>query len=58
MTQEREITGKDGAPMVLIAAGEFWMGSPGDEGDIDEHPQHRVHLDAYYMDRFEVTVSR
>jgi len=27
----REITGKDGAPMVLIPAGSFWMGSTEDE---------------------------
>ena len=58
MVQDREVTGKDGAPMVLIPAGEFQMGSPEGEGDKDEHPKHRVHLDSYYMDRFEVTVSR
>ena len=58
MTQDREITGKDGAPMVLIPAGEFWMGSPDGEGDKDEHPRHQVYLDAYSMDKFEVTVSR
>ena len=58
VTQDREITGKDGAPMVLIPAGEFWMGSPDGEGDKDEHPRHRVSLDAYSMDKFEVTVSR
>ncbi|MBC7837018.1 MAG: trypsin-like peptidase domain-containing protein [Nitrospiraceae bacterium] len=39
MTQDREITGKDGAPMVLIPAGEFQMGSPDGEGDKDEHPR-------------------
>ena len=33
MTQEREITGKDGAPMVLIPAGTFMMGSTKDEVD-------------------------
>ena len=58
MTQDREITGKDGAPMVLIPAGEFWMGSPDGGGKKDEHPRHRVFLDAFYMDKFEVTVSR
>jgi formylglycine-generating enzyme required for sulfatase activity len=58
MTQAREITGKDGAPMVLILAGEFWMGSPDGKGNNDEHPQHRVYLDTYYMDKFEVSVSR
>jgi formylglycine-generating enzyme required for sulfatase activity len=54
----REITGKDGAPMALIPAGEFWMGSPDGEGDRDEHPRHQVYLDAFFMDKFEVTVQR
>ena len=58
MPQDHEITGKDGAPMVLIPAGEFLMGSPDGGGEENEHPQHRVFLDAYYMDKFEVTVSR
>jgi formylglycine-generating enzyme required for sulfatase activity len=44
--------------MALIPAGEFWMGSPDGEGEKNEHPRHSVHLDAYYMDKFEVTVSR
>jgi formylglycine-generating enzyme required for sulfatase activity len=54
----REITGKDGAPMVLIPAGTFWMGSPDGEGNKNEHPRHQVYLDAFYMDKFEVTVAR
>lgn len=58
MTQDRQITGKDGAPMVLIPSGEFWMGSPDGEGEKDEYPRHQVSLDAFYMDKFEVTVSR
>jgi formylglycine-generating enzyme required for sulfatase activity len=58
VTQDREITGKDGAPMVLIPAGEFWMGSPDGEGTKDEHPRHQVSLDAFSMDKFEVTVAR
>ncbi|MDF0675287.1 MAG: SUMF1/EgtB/PvdO family nonheme iron enzyme [Nitrospira sp.] len=52
------ITGKDGAPMVLIPAGKFWMGSPDSEGRKDEHPRHQIYLDAFYMDKFEVTVAR
>ncbi|MDE3019958.1 MAG: SUMF1/EgtB/PvdO family nonheme iron enzyme, partial [Nitrospirota bacterium] len=48
-------TGQDGAPMVLVPAGEFTMGS--NEVD-DEQPIHQVHLDAFYMDTFEVTTSR
>jgi len=51
----REITGRDGAPMVLIPSGEFVMGS---SAASDERPAHRVHLDAYYIDTFEVTISR
>ncbi|MDI6641030.1 MAG: SUMF1/EgtB/PvdO family nonheme iron enzyme [Elusimicrobiota bacterium] len=51
----KEIIGKDGAPMVLIPAGEFIMGSPPGEGDDDEHPQRKVYLDAYYIDKYEVT---
>ncbi len=42
-------------PMVLVPAGEFIMGSQA--GDPDEQPAHRVYLDAYYMDKFEVTVG-
>lgn len=51
-----EITGKDGTPMVLIPAGEFSMGS--DKGDDDEQPIHRVFIDSFYIDKFEVTNGR
>lgn len=47
---------RDNAPMVLIPAGEFVMGSGA--GEPDEQPPHRVYLDAFYIDRYEVTVSR
>jgi len=53
---EKEITWKkDNSQMVLIPAGEFLMGSPESEGDNDEHPQHKVYLDSYYIDKYEVT---
>ncbi len=39
--------------MIHIPAGEFIMGS--DLGDDDEKPIHKVTLDAYEIDRFEVT---
>jgi len=55
---QKEITGKDGAVMVLIPAGEFMMGSPWREGDADEKLQHKVYLDAYYIDKCEVTVGQ
>lgn len=51
-----EMIGKDGAPMVLVPAGEFAMGS--DKGDEDEFPVHRVNLNAFYIDKFEVTNGR
>ena len=43
------------ADRVLIPAGEFLMGSPEGKGRWDEHPQHTVYLDAYWIDRYEVT---
>jgi formylglycine-generating enzyme required for sulfatase activity len=51
----REITGTDGVRMVLIPSGEFMMGS---SAASDERPAHRVFLDAYYIDAFEVTNAR
>jgi formylglycine-generating enzyme required for sulfatase activity len=51
------ITGKDGAPMVLVPAGEFRMGSPEGEGEADERPQHSVALDAFYIQQYEVTFA-
>ncbi len=50
------LTGQDGAPMGLVPAGEFTMGS--NEGDDDEQPVHRVVLDGFYLDTFEVTNGR
>ena len=55
---ESAITGKDGAPMVVIPAGSFMMGSPEGEGDKDEHPRHRVYVDGFKLDTFEVTNRR
>jgi formylglycine-generating enzyme required for sulfatase activity len=52
----KEITGKDGAPMVLVPAGEFIMGS--NDGGADEKPERRVTLEAFYMDKYEVTTTR
>jgi formylglycine-generating enzyme required for sulfatase activity len=39
--------------MVLVPAREFRMGS--NEGDADEKPVHQVYLDAFYIDKYEVT---
>lgn len=48
---------KDGSTMVLIPAGNFWMGSS-DQDSLarpDERPQHQVYLDDYYIDMYEVS---
>ena len=50
-TIPKRIIGKDGAPMVLIPAGEFQMGGAYSE----ERPVHTVNLDAFYIDKYEVT---
>ena len=41
--------------MVAIPAGEFQMGSVDPEADNDEKPVHTVYLDAFFMDKYEVT---
>ena len=41
--------------MVLIPAGSFQMGSEDEDADDDEQPVNTVHLDAFYMDVYEVT---
>jgi len=42
-----------GGEMVFVPAGAFWMGSK--EGDEDEAPMHQVYLEAFWIDRYEVT---
>jgi formylglycine-generating enzyme required for sulfatase activity len=49
---------KDGGEMVLIQAGSYVAGSAPGEGSSNEHPRHRVHLKAFYMDRYEVTIGQ
>jgi formylglycine-generating enzyme required for sulfatase activity len=44
----REITGKDGTPMVLVPEGEFLYGDN----------KQRISLSAFYMDLYEVTTGR
>jgi serine/threonine-protein kinase len=48
-----EITDAFGVAMRLVPAGEFSMGS--EDGGVDERPVHPVYLDAFYMDKYEVT---
>ena len=51
------VSSRDGAPMVDIPAGPFFMGVPkwARDGGLDEYPNHEVELDAYAIDKYEVT---
>lgn len=51
------ISEKDGMEMVYVPAGEFIMGSPEGQGFDEEYPQHTVYLDAFYIDKTEVTAA-
>ncbi len=48
---------KDGMTMVYVPSGEFLMGSADSDARAsnDEKPQHRVYLDAFWVDKTEVT---
>jgi formylglycine-generating enzyme required for sulfatase activity len=41
--------------MVFVPAGEFTMGTAGADGFPDEHPERRVSIGSFYLDRLEVT---
>ncbi|GJL80253.1 MAG: hypothetical protein NPINA01_32420 [Nitrospinaceae bacterium] len=47
--------GDDGREMILIPEGVFTRGS--DAGGFDEKPQQEIYLDAFYADKYEVTVE-
>lgn len=42
-----------GSEMALVPSGDFSMGSA--DGEKDERPAHTVYLDAFYIDKYEVT---
>lgn len=44
--------------MVLVPAGEFWMGSDDPKAEPDERPLRKIFLAAFYIDQFEVTNRR
>ncbi|NOZ23067.1 MAG: formylglycine-generating enzyme family protein [Planctomycetes bacterium] len=44
---------KDESEMVLVPTGPFEMGS--EEYDFDERPLHTIYLDAFYIDKHEIT---
>ena len=47
----------DGVPMMFVPAGEFLMGSNDADRQAtgDEKPQHTIYLDAFWIDKYEVT---
>jgi formylglycine-generating enzyme required for sulfatase activity len=51
--QPPPFVGKDGAAMVAVPAGDFLMGS--EDAEPDEKPTRLVHIDAFYLDKLEVT---
>ena len=50
--EPKPITPTVPSDMILIPAGEFQMGS---NDNTDEKPIHTVHIDAFYIDKYEVT---
>jgi formylglycine-generating enzyme required for sulfatase activity len=50
-----QVSAIDGMEMVYVPAGEFIMGA--NDREDDEKPQHNVYLDAFWVDRTEVTNS-
>lgn len=46
---------KDGMEMVYVPAGSFLMGSESGDVSGNESPEHEVYLDAYWMDKYEVS---
>ncbi|NUQ62208.1 MAG: SUMF1/EgtB/PvdO family nonheme iron enzyme [Pirellulales bacterium] len=53
VSQPQIVATSGGIEMVLLPAGRFAMGS--DRGEADEAPRHEVSVDAFLMDRREVT---
>lgn len=49
------ITGVDAREMVLVPEGVFTRGSV--DGEFDEKPQQEIYLDAFYADKYEVSVK-
>lgn len=46
---------RDSSPMVTITAGPFIRGSAEGEGRPDEYPRRKIYVDAFQIDKFEVT---
>ena len=55
--REYHPTGTKGGPMVYVPDGSLWMGCSSNDSECldDEKPQHKVYIDAFYIDKYEVT---
>ena len=49
------VVGGDGREMVLVPEGMFTRGAA--DGEFDEKPQQEIYLDAFYADKYEVSVK-
>jgi len=58
-TEGVRVSSKDHMVMVLVPAGDFWMGATNSdqEADTDERPRHQVYLDAFWIDQTEITIA-
>lgn len=58
LTPAGEPLGRDPVEMAVVPAGEFLMGSDDPEAEPDERPAARIHVEAFWIDRVEVTNVR
>ncbi len=54
-TPVTKVRSKDGMEMVYVPEGKFTMGSTDSDADDDESPVREVRLDAYWIDKYEVS---
>ncbi len=52
-----EVRGKDQREMVFVSAGPFVRGSKDDVGTEEERPQKTLNIDAFWIDRTEISVA-
>jgi formylglycine-generating enzyme required for sulfatase activity len=55
--KKKTALGKKIKDMALIPAGEYPVGSPDELGDPDEHRRRQISLAAFYIDKFETTIT-
>ncbi len=53
VTPVTQVSDKDGMTLLYVPAGEFTMGN--NSGNANEKPEHKVYLDAFWIDQTEVT---